>query len=285
MEFIDSKVKRIEKDELVSLSSSEKEYLKRSYKFDYYDYYFKKYNGIIYHCKNLLHRNMEVFINEFIGQIVSGYFNLPVVKSDIYKTDKNYYMLTRNFIDINKKYKNISNDIFPDLSFYDISPSRLKMYNLNNFGLIRKTSGEDIYITDEYDLKLFLYHLKAMIVSDFIRGQKDRVCRNFMIEINKNHVKLCPLYDFEHSFLYTKKSSVDENVFDFDITSREIRKLVRKDSDFQQLLYLAFNLNFDNILEELFYSYGVNLNKEEIEEYSNIIQDNKKKIKARKLVR
>lgn len=272
------------KEKLIFLNEDEINLLNKSYQYHQYKKYFKKYNNNIYHCKNIIHNELEFFVNELIGQIVSRYFNLPIKKSTIYMDDIYYYLLTGNFIEENKCYKNVSDDIFPKIYFYGICPSRLSIDNLNNFNYIRETSGEEIKKTDREDLKKFLYQLKAMIIGDFIRNQKDRLCRNFMIEICGNHVKLCPLYDFEHSFLIVRKYAVEENVFDFNIEDKKICKYVRRDDDFQKLLYMAMDINFNNIIEELYDEYGIVLTDEEKKDYMNVINDNKNRIKKHKLI-
>ena len=132
---------------------------------------------------------------------------------------------------------------------------------------------------------MILFHLKGMIISNFIRNQKDRLCRNFMLEIYGNHVKLCPLYDFEYSFLLVKKYAVEDNVFDFNIENKKVCKYIRKDNDFQILLNMVMDIDFKIIIEELYDMYGIIFTNEEKDNYIRIINENKNNIKTHKLLR
>ena len=215
MEIVGDRINRLEKEDIKSISEEELADLKKSYFFAFINSFLKNINGKTYHVKHREKNELEYIVNELLGQIICEYFNLPVKRSSVYKDRNGFFLVTDNFIEKEKKYRNISTDIFPNLIFDGFGSYGLSIDNLNNFDRIRDTSGKDILKTDECDLKTFLYNLKGMIISDFIRNQRDRICRNFMVELNNNHVKLCPLYDFEYSFLLVNKIFVSENVFLF----------------------------------------------------------------------
>ena len=285
MKVLEDKINILNSNYVESLKDDEIDELNKSYYYNYYKNYFIKYNDKIYHYKSEKNSDIIFLVNELIGQIISRNFYLPINSSKLFKDEHdNYFLLTENFIEKGHKYKNISNDIFPNLCFYGFCPSRLEINNLDNFGFIRETCGKKINKTDKSDLIKLLYNLKGMIISDFIRNHKDRILINFMIEVNETHVKLCPLYDFESSFLLANMYP-DDNTFNFNLKDKEVVKYIRKDNDFQKLLYIATNINFDRVLEELFDLYGIVFSDEEKSDYSNIIESNKKMIKKYKLLR
>ena len=73
--------------------------------------------------------------------------------------------------------------------------------------------------------------------------------------------------------------------FYFKIGNNSVYKFVRKDDDFQELLYKAMDLDFAKVLDELYDEHGIVLNTEEEYYYSEVISDNKDKIKIYKLIR
>ena len=280
MHINSDKIDYFKKSQLISLSSDQINKLNSRYNYEFYNKYFFNINGNIFHVK---HCELEVITNELLGQIISGYLGIKTVKSKVFKSSKGYYLVTENFIEEGKKYTNISDDIFPDLEF-DTLDSRLEIYNLNNFGRIRKTSGEDIFETDHTDLLKFKRDLKGMIICDYIRDQKDRCTWNVMIEYNKNHVLLAPLYDFEHSFIYGHHMCANPNLFIVDFNDKSTIKMIRKDNDFQELLYKTIDLNFDDIANTLYNEYGITLDRD-YDDYLDIIKYNQYKIKKLKLLR
>lgn len=281
MQIESSRIRYYNNQEVSKISDEELLKLQQLYNnLNYRDYFFK-INGHINHVKKM---NLELLVNELIGQIISSYFNLSSVKSKVFKGDTNYYLVTDNFLKEGYKYTHISDNVFPRLFFVGF-PGKLDLDQLSNLDLIRSINGNKIYKTNEKDLIELKHSLKGMIISDFIRNQKDRVVCNIMLRINENHVKVMPLYDFESSFLYSIMKYADPNVFDLDLSNKRTVKLLRKDYYFQELLYKAIYLKFSNVLDTLYNEYGICFNTKDYNDYNKIITDNQEIIKKYKLIK
>lgn len=280
MEIVSNKIYYISSSDLKKLSKFELWNLEKAYNYVCYDIDFFKLYSKIYHMKSsqILNDNL---VNELIGQIITSYFNDNIIKSKLFVgEDKVHYLLTENFIKIGKKYTSVPDDIFYKFKYY---VTRLDILVLDDLDVLYDSYR---YKFDTYDLKRLKYDLKVMIVIDYIMGQIDRDYRNFMFEYSKNHIKLCPLYDFEYSFMIGEKNIQYKcNSFDFDLDNEEIVKYIRSDEDFQKIISIAMSLKFKNVLEQLYDEYGIIFNEDEKNKYNKVIAKKQEDIKKYKLLR
>lgn len=239
---------------------------------------FIEINNEIYKIKK---RNINILYNELLGEKISEYFKLKTVKSILttfsninVKLDKlNLFLLTKSFIDTNKLYFNINKlDLLDYFNCFEMVDSLKGYYN--------KELHMFLFI-DELDLDNIKIDLKKMIIRDYITNQGDRNRNNFLYEYNDNHVKMMPLYDYEHSFMYRKYT----NKFEFDPLDKDIRNHIHNDLFIQELLIKALDLNINNIFDIILEEYHILLNNLEKENYNKIIDNQKKEILEYKLVK
>lgn len=235
-------------------------------------------NDDIYKIKK---RNIFILYNELLGEAISEYFKLKTVKSILTtfsnintNLDKlNLFLLTKSFIDNNKLYTNINNlDILEYFNCFEMINSLKCYYN------------EDLHLfefIDKNDLEEIKKDLKKMVIRDYITNQGDRNRNNFLFEYNNSHVKMMPLYDYEHSFMFRKYT----NKFEFDPLDRDIRCHIHNDLYIQELLIKALNLNIDLIFNKILDEYRITLNKQEQENYTKILDSKKKEILEYKLIK
>lgn len=279
MQFNNKIIRCVKINDIKNISDKDVRRLNNAYRFTRYNLYFYKIDGKLYHIKM---QSIKGFINELLGRMINKYFELKTLKTEIIKNEYGKkYLITKNFIRGGHNYTNLNSGIFPNFT-YNYYGEYSKLSELDNLNLIKYNMGSKIVETDREDLIKLKNDLKAMIVADYIMNQSDRAFRNFMFEYKDNHVYLMPLYDFEYSF---NNNFFGKNVFQIDVMDESILCYIRKDEDFQKLLYKAMELDMENILEKLMSKYPIKLNKTEIKEYSKVIMSKQKEIKEYKLIR
>lgn len=239
------------------------------------DCHFCKYQKDIYHFK--IRNNLEIIVNELLGEIVSEYFKLDTVKTKLYKNHcwDGYVLMTKMF----------------DVKGYDViklSPEYFTNVKIkDNVGLDNLKRLENIKYKDKerkYNVELLKLSLKKMIIRDLITNQTDRHENNFLFKVSKNEVIMLPLFDYEHSFFHDRYEHF-YNLFDFDLNLKKVIKMIRIDDEFQELLYRAMDLNIYKIIYQLQDEYPVVLHHSDMVKYSRIISDKKEQIKKYKLIR
>jgi len=248
-------------------------------------YDFVKMNNEIYHLK---HKLIHFLLNELIGEIISEYFELQTKKSLIIMNEDNFNnstsifpvpqfsLLAKSFFETDLEYCR-----FNEFSTYYGADGSLK--NLNGIGrFFNVITGTDEKICNE-DLIKLIYDLKKMIIRDFLTKQSDRSIANFIFGYKGNHIKLMPLYDYEHSF----KSTIllYRNVFEINLNSTHTVNILKHDKCFQELLYKLMNFNFDFVLTKLEEDYSIILNREEYGNYVDVIQEQQRFIRERNLLK
>ncbi len=245
---------------------------------DKHKFSFVKIDGVLYHIKM---RQIIYIVNELIGELISQYFKLDTVKSTMYKDENEsyYWLLSKVFTNEKERYSYLD-WLFPDL----INSSTIGLDNLNNLSRIYSLSHRKIYDVSKSDLEKLSLSLRKLIVRDFITNQTDRHSANFMFSIYRSHVKLMPVYDYEHSF---KKAEMLKYLgyFDFDLNKEKVIKFVQNDDIFQELLEVAMCLDMKKIIKQLEEEYPILLNILEKYDYSSIIRKKQNEIKRYKLLR
>lgn len=275
MEFVKKNTEFIHSRDIEKLSEFESREFWKSYSYINYLSYLCKIDGEFYHKKRIY---KEDVVNELLGRIISEYLGDIKINTKIIRDECNRFsILTENFINKNKTYINLNNNIFHKLIFDNF---RLDIFSIDLFDEIKV--NDKVYKVNEIDLDRLKYKLKMMIISDFIRKHCDRDFKNFMFEYNKGHCKLMPLYDFELSFL--EYDDFFKNTFKFNLDNSKLRDYVKNDLQFQELLNLVMNMDINKIFEVLFDLYPVRMKKEEIIKYKNIVEEKKSEIKKYKLV-
>lgn len=276
-------------DELIeykydNLSDSEIENFKNVYyKSKYFfDEYFCKYDSKFYHKKKYYYI-YETLFNELIGVLISNELGAKIPLPKILKYKNEILLLSENFMEFDKKYY-LLHKLFPNLD-YEGYDSRLNLYNLDKLDIISDLDNTKKYKTNIEDLKKLKYDLKLMIVSDYIRNQKDRVFRNFMFEAKEDHIKMMPLYDFEHSFEVANVKDTTYNIFIFDLTTKDTKKYIKKDDDFQELLYKAIEIDINSILQKICEQFYIKLDNEEEAKIKSIFESRQNKIKMVKILK
>lgn len=276
MEVNYDKVRCVKHNNIDYLKDYQINSLMESYKFDMYDYYFYNINNEIYHIKK------KGYIREILGNLVSKYYGLDCLESEMIQLENRYiYLITKNFIKEGHKYTNLNSGIFPHFN-YNYYSGKSSILELDNLNRIRSNNTSKVVDTEKKDLMKLKTDLKKMIILDYMTNQSDRAFRNFMIEYKDNNVKLMPLYDFDFSF---DQTNICNNAFDIDYLNNKELEYIKQDEVFQILLYKSMDLNMKDILDELMSKYPIILNKDEIEVYLNVIQDKKEEIKKYKLIR
>ena len=276
MKFITKKIPIIKLREMHCLTEFELDKLSKSFS-KIEPYFFCSLNDTIYHKKII---NIQIAINELLGKLISEHFKDNQPKSKIIRNENNvYYLITKSFFQNGNLYTGFNNAIFPKIKYTE--NNRLP---LNTLELLEEyqINNETIQMTKK-DLERLKYKLKMMIINDFLRKQSDRWYNNFLIEYNKSHCKLMPLYDFEHSFFQFDEDLC--NSFQFDLTDKNTINYIRNDEQFQELLNLAMELDMKKIYEKLFDKYPVRMTKEEKEQYESIIKGKQEEIKTYKLIK
>jgi len=275
MEFVRKKAEFIFSKCIHSLSENECRDFWKCYSYKNYLSYMCKIDGKIYHKKRIY----SDVINELLGRIIGEYLgDDKVFTKIIYDEGFRYSLLSENFIDKNKNYTNLNNNIFHKLKFDNF---KLDIYDIDDFDEIKV--DDIIYKIDKTDFERLKYKLKMMVISDYVRKHSDRDFKNFMFEYDKEHCRLMPLYDFELSFL--EYEEFFHNTFKFDLNDLKVIEYIRNDEQFQKLLNLVMDMNMNLIFEKMFDEYPVRMNVDEIDQYIGIINEKKDEIKAYKLVR
>lgn len=276
MKFIESEIELFDDKVFVKLTKDDKKKIFCDFN---YSHQFVKKDDVIYHIKL---RKINYVVNEILGELISEYFGLETVKSQILIDDKpNYYwLLSKNFTNINEKYSYLTEDLFPrlDKNYF------IGLDNLNNLNVIYDTEQDKFYNVDKNDLRKLLLNLKKLIVRDFITNQMDRHYKNYLFGYENNHIRLMPIYDYESSFKSEYRTKYFQ-LFDFNLTNPKVCLYVKGDASFQELLEIALNLNVRELINKMCDEYFLKLSIVEKWDYESVIREKKKDIKRYKLIR
>lgn len=239
---------------------------------------FIQYNGNIYYAKNT-----RFIANELIGEYISKYFNLQTINNIIAQVEEeviphrycNKVLLTELFTSRYNQYYQI--DTFDKVKFYD----NIGLRNLNNLEIFN-----GVNLTKE-NLENLTQDLKKLIIRDFMTNQRDRHKENFIFEMNSSkEVKLCPVYDYEHSFgVGTSSYSRYFNIFNFDLNDKKVLKFILIDIYLQELLHMAMDLKIEKILSQIEQEHDCTFFDHEKEKYKKVIHENQKSIKNKRLIK
>lgn len=275
MKVFDEKLELFDPKSYAELSEIDRKKVFSSLK---HKYSFVKIDGTLYH-KKMRHR--VYIVNELVGEFISQYFGLDTVKSIMYKDIKpSYYWLLSKVFTNNIEHYSYLDSLFPGF----INSSTIGLDNLNNLSRIYSFTHRKIYDVSKRDLEKLSLSLRKLIVRDFITNQTDRHGANFMFSFNKSHVKLMPVYDYEHSF---KKAEMKKflGYFDFNLNDEDVIKFIKNDDIFQELLEIAMCLDMRKIIKQLEDEYPILLNILEKHDYTSIIRKKQSEIKRYKLLR
>lgn len=239
---------------------------------------FIQYNGKIYYAKNTMYIE-----NEIIGEYISKYFNLQTVNNTIAQVEDevipyrycNKVLLTELFTRRYNQYYQI--DSFDKVKFYD-------SIGLRNFNNLEIFNGVNL---SKENIKTLTQDLKKLMIRDFITDQHDRHKENFIFEMNSlKVVKLCPVYDYEHSFgVGASAYSKYFNIFNFDLDDKKVLKFILIDIYIQELLHLAMDLKIEKILSQIEQEHDCTFFDYEKEKYKKVINENQKNIKNKRLIK
>lgn len=236
---------------------------------------FCKINNELYHYKV---RTMRYVLNELLGENVSMYFGLDTVQSIFMRHEsfkEKYILLTKIFEMHDYDYAYFNKNTFPNIE----KTNDVGLDNLDKLDVVSYKGKIQNY--NVYALK---YNLKKMIVRDFITNQTDRHEKNFLFKINKSNIELLPLFDYEYSF-YCDFFESFQNLFNFDLNSKKVVKLLREDEDFQLLLIKAMEMNIDRLFEKIEDEYPVFFGTGAKEMYKDVVLKNQNKILEYKLIK
>lgn len=277
MTYTENKFIELENLEDIRLKQNEK---KNIFCNEYYEKNFIKYNGKIYYVK---FKNDYAIFNELLGEKISEYFGLQTIKSMLIKLETKrkhilYGTMSLNFVKQNENYSHFDKNIFPFIRNND-------GVGLDNLNRLRIFKGKNmIHIMDKKCYIELLCDLKKLIVRDYISRQCDRNSKNIMLKYKGNKVKLMPVYDYENSFFLNFYSEYC-NIFNFDYRNKLVKDFVRNDNYFQELMYLAMDIDIFSLIEIIEDEYGVHLKDEEKIDYSSFISLRKSMIRGFNLIR
>lgn len=240
---------------------------------------FVKMNNELYHMKT---NKLALMLNELIGEIISEYFDLQTKKSIIVMDENNLddktmfcSLLAKSFMEHGLSYCNM--DAFTKIKHLD----KNKLANLNRLQSFYNVDEEWGVRTNREDLNTLKSELKKMIIRDFLTKQRDRGFQNFMFGYKDNHIKLMPLYDYEYSF----NDYIYPNFFEIDLNNRSIRRTLKNDIEFQELLYKLMDFSFNYVLEKLEEEHGLLLSDKEIQKYNGVIESQQRLVRENKMLR
>lgn len=233
---------------------------------------FVKRNNMIYHVRK---NSLIEIIDEILGELISDYFELKAVRSELYKDDGTYFLLTELFTNVTKKYSYIDK-LFPENIVYG------NLCELENISIYKDLEYDKCYDIDKNCLKKLLVDLKKLVVVDYITGQNDRHSENFMFCYNKEFIKLMPVYDFGSLFNVFSNCNT---LLGFNLDLENIVEFIRNDDTFQELLEKVMNFKIKDIFRRLENEYPIKLSMSEKWDYESFINSKKYEIKKYKLIR
>lgn len=282
IKLVEDKSTFISLDEYRFLTDEEFSRFKVNYD-ESYRYKFIKYNDDIYYVKNKPDRS-DLLLNEILSERVSSFFDLDTVSSKLYSfKENNEYLddcvlLTKKIMEDKKTYGNF--DIFINA----IEKYNIGLENFNNIFSYKNPSSNDIININDNSLEKLKLDLKKMLVADFVCAQYNRRKENYMFECNNSNVKLMPLYNYSDSF-YAAIHKKNFGLLEFDIYSHKVKRQIRKDDIFQELLVKVGDINYDEMIDEVKDEFGLHFTDSDLYLSKRRIDDAKYIIKRDKLVK
>ncbi len=249
---------------------------------------FVSIDGEMFYLKNKLSGRL---LNELVGEAVSDYFNLPTVHSipalfshsDSENLEKeSFVLLTKSFYNDDEHYINMTH--FSDSQYYVFRKNNKSLSNLLLLTSFIDPIDNKVREINPEDIDKLLKDLKKMIVRDLVTNQHDRHISNFTFGCKEDHVRLMPLYDYEHSF--EKFWEILPNYFSINFYGKSTdTELVRNDDEFQELFVQAMALDMPRLLEQVEETYQIKMSDQEKAHYNNQIFESQQMIKTRKLIK
>ena len=200
-------------------------------------------NNQYYYFKPM--KDAHHFINEFIGEKISEYFDLDTAHyqvAELYDQYNNtkYGVISKNFCKPEYSYKSLADYIAEsdELSFFS-----------NNLSIIDNIKC--ICKSDEEYYKL-RNKLKAMFIRNYYNVSSDGNSYNIMLKKDNKGIQLAELYDYEIAYLdYGRISYQLTDIGLFDISNEHIQKLLRSDDEFQMLLNKLMKADINNFIQQV----------------------------------
>ncbi|MBQ8891779.1 MAG: hypothetical protein IJ068_02825 [Bacilli bacterium] len=225
------------------------------------EWYFYKSDGYDFH-----------FINELLGEIISKYFDLDTVHYNVAKLcvkgkKEEYGLLSKNFCDKNYLYKTTWD--------YGLVPNR----DLNVLNSIRDICESD----SEY--LILLKDLKKFFIRDFYVSQLDRTGNNFMFKVNKEGIRLAPLYDYENSFESCRPEVYRNQIAEINLLNNETRSILTKDEMLQELLHSIIQIRMDEFLQTVEDTHNIAISSDLKDYYTKRDEQIKRLIKEHRVIK
>ena len=190
-------------------------------------------------------------LNELIGPKIARYLELRSAQNypaimQYHRNNKFYGIVSKNFKDPNKEYKNIFQLGFNNKT----SPHYRNIRKLKKY--CRKEDYEEI-----------LNDIFKMTALDYLMGQKDRVASNFLFEQDGDKITLAPLFDYAESYDHIKwgcyfnqekvkrSCSVGNALFAPAFWDPKFKKFLKKYPRFQKYLEKIQEIDIIEILKEI----------------------------------
>ncbi|MBR1376878.1 MAG: hypothetical protein IJ565_03590 [Bacilli bacterium] len=207
-------------------------------------------------------------VNQFLGEKVSNYFDLPSAHYQLAKKDNKYGVVTPNFCEKNTTYKTLKD--------YKIKyPKDFDIFKL----LIDLCSNEDEY-------NRLLNDIKKIMIRDLYTWEYDRTNHNLMFK-EKSGIEVAPLYDYEKSFNanYLCPYIYSSVLGTFDLKEKDTQEFIRNDEMFQSLLNKLMDIDIIEMLSEIEMENDIALDEKLKDNYKDYNAKIKLMIRKNKLLR
>ena len=211
-------------------------------------------------------------INELLGEVISQYFDLDTVHYQIAKLcikgfKEEYVIISKNFCDPNNSYETARN---------------LNMYNSGGLNVLDNLSS---LCESERAHELLVSDLKKMFICDFYTSQKDRGFINFLFIVNKEGIRLAPLYDYELSFESSNPKRYVNKIAEIDMNDIETICRLRYDDEFQRLLHMIIDAKMKIFIQMVEDNHHILIPTDYRETYLNHDKEMKKIVSKSKALR